>query len=96
MCPSVGVDDDHRSCQVSYLAIESLAHGNRSAYLIRCKPYQVQDGHLHHALVEIRRPVLDDLDGNHLLRFQILALDDLAKSTLSKHVQYEISVPVKT
>lgn len=45
--------------------------------------YQVKDRHLHHALVEVRSPVLDDLDGNNLLGLQILTLDDLPECALA-------------
>lgn len=86
-------DDGRRSCQVLYSAIKSLVRVNHYAEQPQIKPYQVQNGHLHHALVEIRCPVLDNLDGDYLLRLQVLTLDDLAKSALSKNIQYEISVP---
>ena len=55
--------------------------------------YQIQDRHLHHALVEIRCSVLDDLDGDHLLRLHILALHHLAKSALAEDVEDQIPVP---
>ena len=59
------------------------------------KAYQIEHGYLHHALVEIGRSVLDDLDGHHLLSLQILALDDLAKRTLAQNIEDEIAVPTK-
>lgn len=55
--------------------------------------HQVQDRHLHHTLVEVCGLVLDDLDGNNLLRFQVLALDDLSECPLSQHIQNEVPVP---
>lgn len=55
--------------------------------------YQIQDGHLHHALVEIGRAVLDDLDGDNLLGLQILALDDLTECALAEHVKNKVAVP---
>lgn len=56
--------------------------------------YQVQDRHFHHALVKIGSPILDDLDRHHLLGLEILALDDLPESTLTKNVQNQVAVPV--
>jgi hypothetical protein len=55
--------------------------------------YQIKDGHFHHALVEVGCSVLDNLDCDHLLRLQILALDDLSKGSLTENVQDEIAVP---
>ena len=56
--------------------------------------YQVQNRYLHHALVEISRPVLDDLDGHDFLGLEILALDHLSKGTLAQNIQDEISVSI--
>lgn len=58
-------------------------------------PYQVQNGHLHHALVEVCRPIFDNLDGDDFLGLQVLALDHLSKGALSKHIQDEISIPIR-
>jgi hypothetical protein len=55
---------------------------------------QIQYRNLHHTLVKVSRLVLHHLDRNHLLSFQVLALDDLAKSTLTKNVQDQVSVLV--
>lgn len=56
------------------------------------RAYQVQDRNLHHTLVKVRRPVLNDLDGDHLLRLQVLALNDLTESALPKDIENEITV----
>lgn len=55
--------------------------------------HQVEYRHLHHTLVKIGCPILDNLDCDNLLRFEILTLDDLSKSSLAKHIQDQISVP---
>lgn len=55
--------------------------------------YQVENRHLHHTLVEVRRAVLDNLDSHDLLRLKILTLDDLAKRALAEHIQDQVSVP---
>lgn len=57
--------------------------------------YQIENRDLHHALVEIRRLVFDDLDGNNLLRLEVLALDDLAEGALAKDIEDQISVSKK-
>ena len=54
--------------------------------------HQVENRHFHHTLVEICGLILDDLDGNDLLRFKVLALDDLSKSSLTQHIQNKVSV----
>ena len=56
--------------------------------------YQVEDGNFHHALIEIGRPVLDNLDSHHLLCLEVLALDDLAKCALPKNVEDEVTIPI--
>lgn len=56
--------------------------------------YQVKNRHFHHALIEVCRFVLDNLHGHHLLRLQILALDDLAKRALPKHIQNQVPIPI--
>ena len=55
--------------------------------------YEIQNGHLHHTLIEVRRPVLDNLDRNNLLGPEILALDNLSKRSLAQNVQNEVAVP---
>lgn len=52
--------------------------------------YQVKYGHLHFALVEIRRLVLDYLHGAYVVCPHVLTLDDLAKSALTENIQDEI------
>jgi hypothetical protein len=44
-------------------------------------------------LIEVRRAVLDHLDGNHLLRLQVLALDDLAEGALAENVENQVAIP---
>ena len=46
---------------------------------------------LHHTLVEISRLIFDHLDGNNLIRPDILAFYDLAKGALAKNIENEIS-----
>lgn len=55
-------------------------------------PYQIKDGHLHHTLVEICCLVLYHLHRNHFLCLQVLALNDLAKSALSKDIKNKVSI----
>lgn len=59
----------------------------------RGRAYQVQDGHFHHTLVEVRCSVLDNLNGYHFLCLHVLALDNLPESALSKHIENKIAVP---
>ena len=54
---------------------------------------QIQNGDLHHTLVEIGSAVFDDLHGHNLLRLEILALDYLAKCTLAEDVKNQVPVP---
>ena len=55
--------------------------------------YEIKNRNLHHTLIEVGRPVLDDLDSNHLLSLEILAFHDLSECTLAKNVQDQVSVP---
>lgn len=57
--------------------------------------YQIKHRNFHHTLVEVGRAVLDDLDGDNLLRLEILAFDDLAKSTLAQHIENKVSIPAE-
>ena len=43
-------------------------------------------------MIEVRGPVLDNLDGNNFLCFQILTFDHLTERALAKDIQYEIPV----
>ena len=54
------------------------------------RAHQLEDGDLHHALVEVRGLVFDDFDGNDVVRFEVLTLDDLAKGALAEHIQYQV------
>jgi hypothetical protein len=47
------------------------------------RTHEIKNGHFHHALVEVCRAILDDLDGDNLLGSEILALDNLAKCSLA-------------
>lgn len=44
-------------------------------------------------MVEVCRPIFDNLNGNDLLGLQVLAFDDLTECSLPKNVEDEISVP---
>ena len=55
--------------------------------------YQIQDGNLHHTLIEVGSLIFDDFNGYNLLCFQVLALDNLSKSSLAKDVKDEITIP---
>ena len=55
---------------------------------------QVQHRDLHHTLVEVGCLVLHNLDRNHLLCLQVLALDDLTEGALTKNIQDQVSVLV--
>jgi hypothetical protein len=50
------------------------------------KTYQVKNRYFHHALIEVRRPILDHFDSNNFLGSEILALNHLAESTLAEYV----------
>jgi len=58
------------------------------------RAYQIKDRHLHHALVEVSSTVLDDLDGDHLLCSEVLALDHLTEGALSKHIEDQVTILV--
>lgn len=55
--------------------------------------YKIKHRNLHHALVEVRGPILDNLDCDDLLRLQVLAFHDLSKSALTEDVQYQVPIP---
>jgi hypothetical protein len=48
--------------------------------------YQVKNRYFHHALIEVRRTILDHLDGNNFLGPEILALNHLAECTLAEYI----------
>jgi hypothetical protein len=56
--------------------------------------YQIQNGDLHHTLVEVCCPVFDNLDCNHLLGLEILTFNHLSECTLTKHVEDQVTVLV--
>jgi len=51
---------------------------------------KLEDGDLHHGLVEVGRFVLDDLDGDDFMCPDVLAFDNLTKSALAENVEDEI------
>ena len=51
----------------------------------------LQDGDLHHTLIEVRGLVFYHLHGQDLIRFRVLALDDLPEGSLPQHVQNQVS-----
>ena len=59
--------------------------------ILSTKAYQFQDGYFHLALVQIRRLILDNLDGKELVRSHILTFDDLSKRTLTQNIQNQVS-----
>lgn len=75
---------------VELVAVSMAPRGEQTK---RQLAYQVQDGNFHHALVEVGGTVLYDLDCHDFLGLQILAFDDLAKSTLAQHIQNQVPVP---
>lgn len=52
--------------------------------------HKFQDGHFHHALVEVRWLVLHDLDSDNFVRLHILTLHDLAECALTEDVQDQV------
>jgi hypothetical protein len=54
------------------------------------KRHHLKNGNLHHALIEIRRFIFDDLDRDDLVRLHILTLDDLPKGPLSEDVEDQV------
>ena len=46
-------------------------------------------------MIEVCGAVLDDLDGNNLLRLEVLALDHLAECSLAKNVEDKIAIPAR-
>ena len=58
------------------------------------RAHQIQDGDLHHTLIEISGTILDDFDRDYFLRFEVLAFDDLPECSLTKDVKNQITVLV--
>ena len=56
----------------------------------RDRTHELEDGHFHHALVEVRRLVLHDLHRDDLVRLHILTLDHLTERALTQDVQNEV------
>ena len=52
--------------------------------------YQLQYGHLHHTLVEVRWLVFDDLNCDNLVRLHVLAFHDLTKCSLTEDIENEV------
>ena len=71
-----------------------LRHVSLAYTCLSWDTHQIKHRHLHHTLVEVCCPVLDDLYCDNLLCLQILALDDLTESTLTKNIQDEVPVLV--
>ena len=92
-CPWVAEDDGRHFCRALYLTCVRLAE--LFSFFIR-RSHQVQHWNFHHTLVKICSSILHHLDCYHFLCFEILALHDLSKRALTKHVQNEISVPIRT
>lgn len=55
--------------------------------------YQVQNRHLHHALVKVGCFVFDHFHSHHFLCLHVLALHNLAKGPLAQHVKNEVAIP---
>ena len=71
-----------------------LRHVSLAYTCLSWDTHQIKHRHLHHTLVEVCCPVLDDLYCDNLLCLQILALDDLSEGTLTQHIQNQIAVLV--
>lgn len=77
------------------LRVELVIVSTENQVNVLVTTYQVQDRHFHHTLIKVRSSVLDDLDCHHFLCLQILAFDNLTKSSLTQHVKNQIPVPEK-
>lgn len=56
--------------------------------------HQIQDGDLHHTLIEIGGTVLDDFDCDYFLGLEVLAFDDLPECSLTKDIKDQIAILV--
>ena len=63
-----------------------------SAGLFTDETYNIQDHNLHRTLLSIRFLILNDFHTDYLMRFQILAFDDLSKRSLAQHIQDQVLV----
>lgn len=64
-----------------------------AVYREKTETYEIKDGNLHHALIEVGCPVFDDLDSHNFLGLKVLTLHDLSEGTLTENVQDEVSIP---
>lgn len=56
--------------------------------------HQVENGHLHHALIEVCRSILDNLHRDNLLCLQVLAFHNLTERPLTQNVENEITISI--
>lgn len=56
---------------------------------------QLQDGHLHHTLIEIGWLVFHHLNGHYFMGLHVLAFHHLTERALAENVQYQVSVELK-
>lgn len=52
---------------------------------------KIENGDLHHRLVEVGRLVLDHLDRYNLLRLHVLTFDHLPERALAQNIQDQVS-----
>jgi hypothetical protein len=57
---------------------------------MRRAPHELQNCDLHHALLKVRRLVLDYLDRDNLVCLHVLTLDDLTERSLTQDVENEV------
>ena len=50
----------------------------------------LQNGHLHHTLVEVSGLIFHDFYRHNLVSLHVLTFDDLTERALTKNIQYEI------
>lgn len=91
MYPLAVADGDRRFCPVCRSAGRQISFAIFEGDFRR--PYQVKDGNLHHTLIEVCCPVLDNLHRYNFLCLEILTFDDLAKGALAEHIEDQIAVP---
>lgn len=54
--------------------------------------HKLEDSDFHHALVEVSRLVLYNLNRHHLVSLHVLAFDDLTEGSLAKNVQNKVPI----